>query len=310
MTANRSEASVLSRWGALYSAVLCGIFGANTVAIKMSLSGVGVFTAAGIRFTMAAVLIMVWAFCTGQKLLVDRKRAFQLAIISLIFVVQLSLFYKGLSLTHASRGALLANMQPFFVLFLAHFFIAGDRMNRSKVTGMVLAFCGVAFVFLQKSGTASNLRVGDSIILLAAFVWACNGVYTKKILVGLEPFLIVLYQTLLAGPLFLLEAALWDPQMVIHIDWRIIVALIYQGLITTAFGFIAWNTMLRRYGAVALHSFIFIMPITGVLLGGMILKEPITSNIGIAMVLVAAGIMVVNYKPRRETTMVYPGRNV
>jgi drug/metabolite transporter (DMT)-like permease len=141
-------------------------------------------------------------------------------------------------------------------------------------------------------------------------VWACNGVYTKKILVGLEPFLIVLYQTLLAGPLFLVEAALWDPQMVTHLDWRIIAALIYQGLITTAIGFIAWNTMLRRYGAVALHSFIFIMPVTGVLLGGMILKEPITSNIGIAMVLVAAGIMVVNSKPRRETTMVYPGRNV
>lgn len=296
--------------GALFIAALCVIFGANVIAIKISLTGVGVFTAASIRFSMAALLILLWAVCTGQKLMVDRKQALQLLTIALVFIVQLSLFYKGLSKTHASRGSLLANMQPFFVLFLAHFFIAGDRMNRRKVLGMILAFCGVALVFFQKGDIDSDLRLGDGIILMAAFVWACNGVYTKKILDGLEPFQVVLYPALMAGPMFFLEAVLWDTQMVSNVNLDVILALLYQGVIVTAFGFIAWNTMLQRHGAVALHSFVFIMPMVGVILGGMVLQEPITSNIGIAMVLVVAGILVVNSKSRRETAMVYPGRNV
>lgn len=287
--------------GSLSIVALCFIMGANVVAIKISLLGVGVFTAAGIRFTMAALLILLWAISTGQKLLVDRKQAFQLLIISVIFIVQLSLFYLGLSKTYASRGSLLANIQPFFVLVLAHFFITGDRMNRRKVIGMMLAFCGVAFVLLQKGDINSDLRIGDGIILMAAFVWACNGVYTKKILAGLEPFQVVLYPTLLAGPLFLLEAALWDARMVSSINLDIILALLYQGVIVTSFGFVAWNTMLQRYGAVALHSFVFVMPMVGVILGGVILQEPITPNIGIAMILVAAGILVVNSRSSKKT---------
>ena len=287
--------------GALLIIALCIMFGANIIAIKISMQGVGTFTAAGIRFSVAAMLILLWAVFTGQKLVVDRKQALQLLTISLIFVVQLSLFYKGLSKTYASRGSLLANMQPFFVLFLAHYFIAGDRMNRRKVIGMVLAFCGVAFVFFQKGDINADLRLGDGIVLMAAFVWACNGVYTKRILSGLEPFQIVLFQTLLAGPLFFLEAFLWDPEMVSNFNMDVFLALLYQGVIVTSFGFVAWNTMLQRYGAVALHSFVFIMPMVGVILGGLVLNEPITPNIGVAMFLVAAGIIVVNYRTRRKT---------
>ena len=287
--------------GAFSILALCLIMGANVVAIKISLMGVGVFTAAGIRFTMAALIILLWAVITGQKLVVNRKQAFQLLIISVIFIVQLSLFYLGLSKTYASRGSLLANIQPFFVLILAHFFINGDRINRRKIIGMMLAFCGVAFVLLQKGDINSDLRIGDGIILMAAFVWACNGVYTKRVLAGLKPFQVVLYPTLVAGPLFLLEAAVWDARMVSNINLDTILALLYQGVIVTSFGFVAWNAMLQRYGAVALHSFVFVMPMVGVILGGVILQEPITPNIGIAMILVATGILVVNSRSRRET---------
>ncbi|MCP4671667.1 MAG: EamA/RhaT family transporter, partial [Desulfobacula sp.] len=40
---------------------ICILFGANPVAIKFSLTGLGAFTAAGIRFTLAAVVIFIWA---------------------------------------------------------------------------------------------------------------------------------------------------------------------------------------------------------------------------------------------------------
>jgi drug/metabolite transporter (DMT)-like permease len=70
---------------------------------------------------------------------------------------------------------------------------------------------------------------------------------------------------------------------------------------------VAWNTLLQKYGAVALHSFIFIMPIAGVALGGLVLGEPITAKILIALALIVAGILVVHLKPRKEAP-VYPIR--
>ncbi|MGD9012659.1 MAG: DMT family transporter, partial [Desulfobacterales bacterium] len=84
-------------------------------------------------------------------------------------------------------------------------------------------------------------------------------------------------------------------------------ALLYQSLVTAAFGFVAWNTLLQKYGAVALHSFIFIMPISGVSLGGLVLGEPITVKILIALALIVAGILIVHLKPRKAEP-VYPIR--
>jgi drug/metabolite transporter (DMT)-like permease len=77
--------------------------------------------------------------------------------------------------------------------------------------------------------------------------------------------------------------------------------------VTAAFGFVTWNTLLQKYGAVALHSFIFIMPISGVVLGGLLLGEPITVKILTALALIVAGILIVHLKPRKAEP-VYPIR--
>jgi len=72
---------------------------------------------------------------------------------------------------------------------------------------------------------------------------------------------------------------------------------------------VAWNTMLQKYGAVSLHSFIFIMPIAGVALAGVVLGEPITLKILVALLMIASGIIVVNFKTRKYTPL-FPSRGV
>jgi len=52
---------------AIFTVFLCALFGANAVAIKISLSGLGVFTTAGLRFSMASVAVFIWARITGRS---------------------------------------------------------------------------------------------------------------------------------------------------------------------------------------------------------------------------------------------------
>jgi len=292
------------------AALLCFLFGANTVAVKISLTGLGVFTAAGVRFGTASAVLLLWVWLRRDSIRIDRHQAVRLLAISAIFVVQLTLFYTGIQKTYVSRGTLLANMQPFFVLFLAHFFVPGDRINRRKLLGICLAFAGVALVFFGSPTLTEELRNGDMIILAAAFLWACNGVYTKNLLAGLRPTQLVLYPALFGTPVFFAAALLTETLPAESPNPTVTAALIYQGLVATAFGFVAWNTLLRRYGAVAMHAFIFIMPVAGVFLGNRILDEPITANLWAALVLICSGILIVNTRPRRRPGIVHPGRNV
>ena len=295
---------------ASFTVFICMLFGANAVAIKISLEGIGVFTTAGIRFGIASVAIFLWARITGRSFEIKKEQFFQLILIAIVFTAQLSLFYLGLSKSNASRGTLLVNFQPFFTLFLAHFFIPGDRITQRKIMGILLGFTGVAFVFLEKKGVASDFEVGDVMILAAAFLWSCNAVYTKRIISAYKPFQIALFPMIFSVPFFFLEGVLWDHHMIAFIDAKIIGAMVYQSLVTASFGFVVWNSLLQRYGAVALHSFIFIMPISGVLLGGLILGEPLTVNILIAMLLIVAGILMTHIKQKKPIPLLPLGKNI
>lgn len=295
---------------ASFTMFICMLFGANAVAIKISLEGLGVFTTAGIRFGIASVAIFLWARITGRSFEIKKEQVLQLIVIAIVFTVQLSLFYLGLSKSNASRGTLLVNFQPFFTLFLAHFFIPGDRITKRKIMGILLGFAGVAFVFLEKKGVTSDFNMGDMLILMAAFLWSCNAVYTKRIISAFKPFQITLFPMIFSVPFFFLEGVLCDHHMIAFIDSKIIGAMVYQSLVTASFGFVVWNSLLQRYGAVALHSFIFIMPIAGVLLGGLILGEPITRNILIAMLLIVAGILVTHIKQKKLIPSLPMGKNI
>jgi len=296
-----------SIFAGVLSAFLCVIFGSNAVAIKLAFSGVGVFTTAGIRFSIAALAIFIWARVTGQTIWPLKGRFYPLLILAALFAVQLSLFNLGLSKSNASRGTLISNLLPFWVLFLAHFYIPGDRITRRKFFGILLGFGGVALMFAEKKGIAADFRLGDIIILGATLIWAGSVIYLKRIISVFNPFQVTFYSMFFAVPVFFLEAVLWDTPMILKLDAKIIGALLYQSLITATFGFVTWNTLLQKYGAVALHSFIFIMPIAGVALGGLVLGEPITSRLVMALVLIVAGILVVHLKPRKEEP-VYPIR--
>jgi drug/metabolite transporter (DMT)-like permease len=271
----------------ILSVFLCLIFGSNAVAIKLAFAGVGVFTSAAIRFSIAALAIFLWARVTGQTIGLKKGQFHQVLILAALFGIQLSLIYFGISKSNASRGTLISNLLPFWVLFLAHFFIPGDRITRRKFLGILLGFGGVAFMFAEKKGVTSGFRAGDLMMLSATAIWACSVIYLN--------------------PIFFIEALLWDRPMIFKLNLQIIGAVLYQSLITAAFGFVAWNTLLQKYGAVALHSFIFIMPIAGVALGGLVLGEPITLKILIALVLIVVGILVVHLKPRKEAPA-YPIR--
>jgi drug/metabolite transporter (DMT)-like permease len=294
---------------AIGTSLLCMAFGASAVAIKISLFGLGTFTTAGCRFTIAALAIFLWAKFTGRRLSVKKGQVRQLLILSCIFTVQLSALYLGMSKTNASRGTLLINLQPFFVLFLAHFFIPGDRITIQKFLGLFLGFTGMTFVFMAKKNVATEIHIGDFLILVTAFIWACNTVYIKRIINAFDPFQIVLYPMIVSIPFFFLWGFLWDSPMIVQLDLKVIGALLYQSLVTASFGYVMWTYLLQRYGAVSLHSFIFIMPISGVLLGGLILGEPITFNLLLALFLIVVGIAVVNSKTKKYAPL-FPSRGV
>ncbi len=277
---------------------LCMLFGANPVAVKISLTGIGIFTTAAIRFSIASTVLILWARYTGRPLAVTRFQALKLSGVALLFFVQISVFYYGQNKTTASHGVLIGNILPFVVMILAHFLLPDDRITPRKILGLTLGFSGILLLFLDSVNLTAEALTGDLMLLFAVIVWGCNAIYIKRIISGFHPVQITLYPMILAVPLYYLAGYIFDDQMIRELSIPVVQAMFYQSIVTASFGFVMWNTLIQKYGATALHSFIFLMPISGVMLGVIILGEPLTPNLVGAICLVATGLLVINWKRR------------
>ncbi len=278
---------------------LSAAFGANAVTIKISVSGLGPFTAAGIRFFIASLVIFVWARATGRSFHVHRDQINPLLILLLVFFSQISSLYLGMSRANASRGVLISGLQPFFVLFLAHFFISDDRITFRKVIGLLLGFLGVCLVFLEREGVTEGFHIGDALVVLSTCMWAVSAVYTKTVLQRLSPHFIAFYQMAGSVPFFFLCGLLLDHPMVAALNTAVVIAVLYQALVAAAFGFIAWNMLLQQHSAVILNSFNFIMPVAGVFLAWWLLNEPLTFKILLALLFITAQMLVLYLDPKK-----------
>jgi len=298
----------LSLLAAAMAAFLCSLWGANTVAIKFSLSGLGPFTSAAVRFGLSAGFLWAWAKISGQSLRPAAGQMRPLLINSILFFVQLALVYVGFTMTSASRGALLTNLQPFFLLFLAHFLLSGDRITLLKLLGLILGFTGAACVLFDRYDSSRSLMAGDLLLLGSTLIWAGCAAYTKHLVRSSSSIQIVFYQLLFSVPLFALGAPLWDAPMIVRIDFGIVAAIAFQVVLTTSFAFVAWVRLMQTYGAVALHSFVFLIPVSGVFLAALVLDEPMTRMILLALVLISAGILTVQFGQRRDMQAAFAGR--
>jgi len=217
----------------------------------------------------------------------------QVMFITLFLIVEMSMYFLGFSKTNASSGALLMNVQPFFVLLLAHVFIPGDRITFKKTLGIIFGFLGVLFVFADNKGIASGFMLGDILIIIGVLSWAINAIYSKRRIHNFEPFHLIMYPLLFGTPVFFILAFLFDSQMIGEITLTAVAALIYLGVVTVGFGYVAWVNILKKVGATTLHAFVFLIPIFGVLLGALLLNEPLTYKIIMALISIVAGIVVV-----------------
>jgi drug/metabolite transporter (DMT)-like permease len=274
--------------------LLACLWGGNAVAVKIGLIYTRPFLLAGLRFALGALVIGLWGVFSKIDLKPRRREILSLVILSLIFTAQICTFTLGVDLTLAGRASLFINTYPFFVAILAHFFISNDRLNIRKVLGLILAFCGVFAVFRDRIADSDSRAIGDSLMLISGFLLGVLSVYTKRLVQRINTYKLLLWEMILALPLFFGLGLIFERAYPHTISLSLILSVIYQGMVVAGFCFVVWTLLLKRHSASKISAFMFATPLFGVGLSSLILREPVTLYLVIGAILVASGIYVVN----------------
>jgi drug/metabolite transporter (DMT)-like permease len=179
----------------------------------------------------------------------------------------------------------------------------GDRLNSWKAAGLLLAFGGIAALFLKDLGSFSFVTLpGDVMLLISGALWGATTIYIKKYLVHrTEPLQIIFYQLVFSAPMLLCMSFVLEDLGISGISLTTGIALFYQSIIVAFLSYLVWFHLVSRYPVSLVHAFSFFTPVFGVLFSGLlILGEAISSNLIIALILVSLGMVLVNHQPTVE----------
>lgn len=277
--------------------ILCALWGANFVAIKVGNRGFPPLLAAGLRSVGATVLVGTWIALRSRSFKSPRRLLFHGAVTGFLFSLEFLFLYAGTSYTSASRAVLLVYTSPFWVALGAHFVLRGDRLSPAKIFGLALSFVGILAVFRAPGvGLGPDHLRGDALEVLAAVSWAATTLYVKRFIqpFGIGPLQTLFYQVAFSAPMLLIAAAVAGQTT--PTEWRLdsVLALLYQTVVVATISYIAWFWLLQRNRASVIHSFTFFAPLFGVVFGGLFLGDRLPFLLLLGLALVGSGIYLVN----------------
>ncbi|MFQ5595389.1 MAG: DMT family transporter [Anaerolineae bacterium] len=276
--------------------VLCSSWALQQIAIKVAISGVSPILQSGIRSIGAAALVWMWMTLRREPI-TERDGTLWWGIAAgVLFAAEFVLIYWGLEFTNASRAVIFLYMSPFVVALGAQLFIPGEYLRMIQVVGLGCAFLGIVVAFRESlSFPTYHMLIGDSMLAGAAVLWGATTVLIKASpLARIKPSKTLLYQLAVSAVVLPLGSLAIGEPGVMQMTPLIAGSIIYQVIWVAFITYLAWFWLIAHYPASRLASFTFLTPLFGVLAGGALLDEAITSTLLLALVLVATGIYLVN----------------
>jgi drug/metabolite transporter (DMT)-like permease len=277
----------------------CAFWGFQQILIKFAGREIPPLWQASVRMAGATALLWLWCQFRGVKLFTRDGSLQGGLLVGLLFAAEFCLIYLGLQHTSASRLTVFLYTSPFWVAVLLPRFVPSETLRKIQWVGLVIAFAavGVAFSEAFLHGSAPGQWKGDAMGLAAGMFWGLTTIAirtTKVATIQAEKSLF--YQLSVTATVCpLLSLALGE-------TWSFDYSALAWGsvFLQTAVGafasYLAWMWMLRHYPATQMSTFTFLTPLFALVFGVVLLGEPLTLQLVLALVGVAAGIVLVSRK--------------
>ena len=281
----------LSRTDLLVLFVLV-VWAASFSVVKHGLREMGPLSFATIRFVVAAILLLGWAWVAEGKPVIRRGDWLRVALVGLTTIGAYQAFFTvGLNYTTASNSSLMLASIPSWT---AMFAVASreERISPLQIVGILMSFTGVALAIRGAGGAFvlswESVR-GDALTLVAAALYGLGTVLSKRLLLRYSA-LRLMSVSILCGSVALILIS--GPELAAQ-DWAQVSVGTWAGLgFTTLFGavlaFVIWFRSIGEIGAIRINIYNNLIPPMAILIAFASLGEQLTvlQAVGAAIIIV------------------------
>lgn len=277
----------------------CAFWGLQQILIKTTVTEVPPMWQASLR--MGGAVLLLWLWCRLRSVpLFERDGSLPGGLAAgLLFAGEFVCIYIGLQHTSASRLTVFLYTSPFVVALLLPRFVPVERLRGLQWVGLAIAFAAVFIAFAESFGHSSPGQLyGDALALAAGVLWGLTTLViraTRLATVSAEKTLF--YQLAVTAAVVPLLSLLRGEPWSLSYSGYAWLSIALQTVIGAFASYLAWMWMLRHYPATRISSFTFLTPLFALVFGVLLLKEPLTPQLLIALGGVALGIVLVNRQP-------------
>lgn len=279
------------------------IWGTTFISTKLLLVDFAPLDILLIRFLLG--YIALWLLYPHKLKLYDIK---QEGVFALAGLCGICLYYLleniALTYTSAANVGVIISIAPFFTAILTKVIGKQTKLHRAFYLGFVISMFGICLISFQERAIELN-PFGDFLACVAAFVWACYAILSKKI--GDYGYAIIptTRRMFLYGILFMMPMCF---TMNLSFDLTSCITptalgnLLFLGLGASALCFVTWNFAVKTLGSIRTSVYIYIVPVITVITSMLVLQETITVQSVIGIVLTLIGLFLSEYKGKGEHT--------
>ena len=292
-------------WAVMLFALICtALWGSATPFIKtgylaLEVEGTpSIMLFAGIRFALAGILTILIYSIIERKFLYPKKESLKYVCVISVFqtILQYIFFYVGLANTSGVKGTILSGSSAFFSILVAGAIFKQEKISVKKIIACIIGFIGVVVVNLNGLNLNFNF-LGDAFVIFSAICLAFSSVLMKIYSKSENPVVLSGYQFVLGGIIMAVIGISFGGTISFECIAGIGI-LIYLAFLS-AIAYALWGILLKHNPVSKVTIYSFMTPVFGVILSKLILTEASavsTGNVLIALSLICAGIITINYQ--------------
>tara|TARA_B100000902_G_scaffold83069_1_gene87654 strand:+ start:1211 stop:2107 length:897 start_codon:yes stop_codon:yes gene_type:complete len=258
--------------------------------IKISTYSFGPVTIAFLRVFFGSIPVILLCYYKKIKIEAFSKDWHWFAAIGFInLVVPFFLIAYGVKSVQSNLAAILMSTTPISSTILGHFYTKHEKFNFVKTIGVLIGFFGIIYLFSDNIVINENNYVSALLILLGSTCYVIGGVLTLKISKKRNENVtgsILIWATLILLPLVSFLEQPWN--IIPRLDSTI--SVIYLGIVSTGVAWLLRFKILKENGLIFQSQVAYLIPIFGVILSYIFLKEVITTKVLISLLAIVAGI--------------------
>lgn len=278
-------------------ATVCIVWGTTYLFIRVALETIPPLLLTAVRFVIAGFIMLAVARLKGEKLPRDRRTLASIAVagILMVSVGNLSVVWAE-QWVPSGLAALLVATAPFWMAIIEAFRSAGERVDRRGIIGLLIGFAGVAMLVTPRgSGGAWSIGFlfGALAIQLGSLCWQLGSAWGKYQLRGVPLLASSALQMLFGGLVVAIVGVAIGEAPRFALTPRTFGALAYLTIFGSVIAFSAYVFALAHMRTTHTSLYAYVNPVVAVFLGWLILNEPLTWLSIVAMVVILAGVALV-----------------